>query len=544
MSPFLNKLLSPKEMIFICFLFFISFLGLIFLISETTNLIKSKRVIYAGTITEGLVGNPKIASPLGTHNQVDKDLNKLLYSPLIQNVADDKFDLVLAESVSKSQDGLTYRVKLKDKIFFQNGKEILTDDAIFSLENTFIDRDFILEKIDSRSFNLKIKKNTKENIFDKLSVSVVSKNTKAELTFSKDVVGSGFFRIKDLFKDNEGNITKIYLTRFDNGLAKIPYIKNYNVNFYKDDASAFTALQNKTIDILGGTTGTNIAKIKDDTSFNIETSDLPNNIALFTNVSNNKFLQDQNLRKILNSSIDRASLVNQVLGGFGKPEENILGENNQQKVEVGTGFILENGVLYSSTKKTDSKVEKVLKSPVSIKITTIDNKELVETANFVKTSWEKIGVQTSVEIIDRKNVANVVKDRNFEILLFGFSIKDKKDYYSFFHSKERTYPKLNIANFANKNVDQILENDSSSDYLSKLSSELENTLPVIILYKPQYIFASRLLKQPLINSSIKNEEDKYLNINNWYTEAEYVLNIWNKFQILKTFINKLDILIN
>ncbi len=519
------------------------------MVYNLSNLLKTERIVYTGTITEGIVGNPKEANPINAHNQVDKDLNKLIYSSLIQNVNSNKYDLVLASSITKSQDSLTYRIKLKDNIFFQDGKEITSEDVIFSLENNFIDRDFNLEKIDTKNFNLKIKKNINDNIFENLTVGIVPKNTKQELDFSTSLVGSGFFKIKKVTKDTSGNITNITLERHNNGVEKLPYVKNYIVNFYKNDSSAFLALQNKNLDVLGGTSGINIAKIKDDKSLDIQTSNLPNNIALFMNVSNNKFLQDQNLRQILNSSIDRASLVNQVLGGFGKPEANILGENNPQKVALGAGFILENGVLYDGTKKTDQEKDKstgskVLKSPVSIKITTIDNKELIETANFVKSAYEKIGVKTNIEIIDRKNVASVVKDRNFEILLFGFSIKNNQDYYSFFHSKERTYPKLNIANFANVKVDKILENPDSSDFLKNLSNELEINLPIIILYKPQYIFTSHLLKQPLINPSIQNEEDRYLNISHWYKEKEYILSFWNKFESLKTLINKFDMTIN
>ena len=305
-------------------------------------------------------------------------------------------------------------------------------------------------------------------------------------------------------------------------------------------------MQNKSIDLLGGIPGKTISKIKDDSSVHIQTSDLPNNISLFMNQSNNQDLQSKELRQALSEAIDRNTLVNQVLGGYATPEKNILGENKQNKnlqdiisTLTSSSFIFKNGVLYSSTKKTAKDIG--LNKPVVIKLTTIDNVEIKETANFVATEWKKIGVETNIEVVDRKNVASLVKDRSFEILLFGFSVKENNDYNAFFNSKERTYPKLNISNFANKNVDKILENlNQNKNGLTSLSQELEDNMPVIILYKPKYIFASRLLTQTLINPFLKNEEDRYLSINNWYVKTEKVLSIWKNIP----FIDNLDIILN
>ena len=90
------------------------------------------RIVYAGSMIEGVIGSPKNTNPYKADNQTDKDLDKLLYTSLIRNLSGDKFDLGIAKSVEVSGDKKTYKVTLKDKIYFSNGTLITADDILFS----------------------------------------------------------------------------------------------------------------------------------------------------------------------------------------------------------------------------------------------------------------------------------------------------------------------------------------------------------------------------------------------------------------------------
>jgi ABC-type transport system substrate-binding protein len=255
--------------------------------------------------------------------------------------------------------------------------------------------------------------------------------------------------------------------------------------------------------------------------------------------------------------VDRESLTNQVLGSYGIPEKNISGQKDNLKPtqeiidkllqDESTGFSFKDGVLYTSTKKSsETNEDKNTANPVKLVLTTIQNKELEETAKFLQTSWKKIGLETEIRVVDRKDLNNIVKDRDFEGLLFGFSIKTEKDYYSFFSSKERSYPKLNISNYTSKQTDKILdvlsgENSDArvKDLVNQLSVEIADDNPVIILYKPQFVFAHFLKTQIKLPNTIRSEEDRYDYIEYWYTHTEKVLNI---FQTSKV-IDRLDTLL-
>jgi ABC-type oligopeptide transport system substrate-binding subunit len=230
--------------------------------------------------------------------------------------------------------------------------------------------------------------------------------------------------------------------------------------------------------------------------------------------------------------------------------QNILGENaktptTEQLIkevvsDKDNGLFFENGVLYTGQKTASSSSEREV---VKISITTINNKELIDTANFVAAAWKKLGVEVEVNIIDRAQLQQVVRDRDFDTLLFGFNIRKLSDYESFFHSSERTFPKLNIANYASKKADQLIDSLDAKT-LPELSKVLETEVPVIMLYKPVFIQALTGKVQVVMPEQINKEEDKYKLVNHWFTGTEKVLpwfelNVW-----LKDFARNMDLWIN
>jgi len=553
---------SPKEVIFTFALVFVSlFSFLIFLYFVTTHFMVD-RIIYSGSITEGIIENPKNTNPYKLETQVDKDVSKLLFSSLITNVDNDKYDGILAQAVEVSSDRQTYKLTLKDNIYFSNGNPITLDDILYSLDQVPLEKNYTVEKASEKVLTFKLKKPTKDNFLETFTYPVISKDEKFDINFSKNLITSSFFKIKDLTKDADGNMTKLVLTRYNNGEEKLPYIKIYTIVFYKTEEEAYTAFQREEIDLLSGVRGSTISKIKDDTNIEFEVSALPNNFAIFINQNANEALRDNDLRQAMSDVIDRGSLSNQVLGNFGIPEKNILGENSpavqpdQIIKNLSSSFSYENGVLYKGTKKKTSDTKKDSttnesatketdsgKVGIKVSLTTIENPELVETAKFIAQSWKKIGIETDIKIISRNELNTVVKDRDFENLLFGFSIKNTKDYYSFFESGERTYPKLNISNYTSIEADKILnvlngeaDDTRKKELLKKLSDKISQDNPVIILYKPQFVFAHFLKSHIILPNTIKGEENRYMFINKWYVNTEKVIPIFNKFN----FIDKLD----
>lgn len=539
--------LSPKEIIFVFLLLIISLFFFLSFLHKASSLLMIERIRYSGNITEGVIGNLKEPNPYKASTQADKDIDTLLYSSLVTNVGrenfSERYELRLAEKIDISADKNVYKISLKDKIFFSDGTPITVDDILYSLSNTQGEKKFTAEKADGKTIIFKLIQADKD-FLSNLTFPISKKNSNFENNFTTNLITSSFFKIKNIEKDKDGNVNSIQLERYDNGEEKIPYVKNYKIIYFREEVSAYNAFQKKEIDLLSGVSGNTLSKIADDTNIKFETASLPNNYAIFLNQNKDELLQNKSFRKALSDIIDRESLTNQVLGNFGIPEKNILGQKGSVKSSkevidnLDSSFSFKDGVLYVGTQKASE----TNKEAVKITLTTIQNKELEETAKYLQNSWKKIGVQTEIKIIDKKDLNTVVKDRNFDALLFGFSIKTEKDYYSFFSSKERSYPKLNISNYTSKQTDKILSvlsGDNSperiQDLVNQLSVEIEDDTPVIILYKPKFVFAHFLDTNIQLPKLLTSEEDKYTYIKNWYTNTEKVLKIFNQSKIVDRF---------
>lgn len=549
-KSFSNKLvltvkyfLTPKEILILFFLLFVTFISSLFLLQNLTNYFKVDRIVYTGQLNEGVIGYPQITNPYQSLNQAEKNLASLTFSSLIKNIRIEnnelKYDLQLADKIETDSNFSQIKITLRDNLKFSNSEEITTADIIHTLQNLPIEKTWDEEIIDDKNLVIKLRNNKnipsysdKIEMLEILTFPVISKQENFSGAFSLSLVTSGAYKINKIEKDVEGNIKHIQLKRYNNGQSKLPYLKYYNFYYYNDETSALTDLQTKEINLLSGVTGTIVSKIKDDESLKIISSKLSNNFALFLNQNKNEVLREQKFRDALSQAIDREALVRNTLGGYAVPEGNILGENKKTVV----GQNLESSVKYSNQK---------------ISITTVNNKELVDTANFIANSWKKLGVEVEIKTIDRSELQTVVRDRDFDALLFGFSVKDVSDYEHYFHSRERSFPKLNIANYSSKTADKLLEElNSESDLVKReqlfteLSKVLETDLPVILLYKPLFLQAVTGKINLIIPDTLSKEEEKYKLIEHWFTQTEKVLPWIETVSRIKNVVRQMDLWVN
>jgi peptide/nickel transport system substrate-binding protein len=111
-------------------------------------------------------------------------------------------------------------------------------------------------------------------------------------------------------------------------------------------------------------------------------------------------------------------------------------------------------------KKTVTETVKVNNGPIvplAFSITTGDTPELKDAALLIKEQLEKLGAQIEIKVYEPGPLNGLIRGREYEALFFGQIINHESDLFSFWHSSQKTDPGLNIAMYANKNIDSILE---------------------------------------------------------------------------------------
>jgi peptide/nickel transport system substrate-binding protein len=162
-----------------------------------------------------------------------------------------------------------------------------------------------------------------------------------------------------------------------------------------------------------------------------------------------------------------------------------------------------------------------------INLTTVDLIDNIMVAEFIKSSWEAVGIRTTLKTINPNQVqSEIVKQKNFEALLLSQVLGSDQDNYAFWHSSQIGESGLNISEYKNKEVDKLLEETRLSSDLEdkntkfkKFQEILNNDFPVIFLYYPTYSYVQNKKIKGFDFSSILNPADRFNNIANWYIKV-------------------------
>lgn len=580
-----NTIRSFTKRQWIVFIVFvvILFSTTLIILNNINNSFSTKIASEGGSFSEGIIGTPRFINPTLALSDADRDVTGLVFSGLTRKTSDGKIIPDLAESYEISSDGLTYTFVLKPKLTFHDGEDLNVDDIIATIK--YIQDPLIkspkktnwdgvsIAKIDDRTVSFKLKQpfsgfieNTTVGI---LPLHVWKDITPEEFSMVKqntDAIGSGPYKVSSISKNNNGSINYINLKRFRKFALGTPYIKNIKLTFYPNENALISDFKKNNINNAGSLS----PKYANDLDDKIISSTLPRTFALFLNPTNAPILADKNVIKAMNIAIDRNSIIKEVLNGYGTPiygpvtEERFGGTlinsqnetNEQSRIESARTVLLDagwrmgdDGIFQKGGDSTKTVTEKVKgktvtrkvvqKGPItklSFTISTSDAKELKQVAETIKESLLKTGIEVDLQIYDTGTLqSSVIRPRDYQALFFGQVLGHDSDLYAFWHSSQRKDPGLNVAMYANKQVDTLLsqaftEKDSSKrvELYKKAVETISKDTPAIFIYSPDFIYATNKKIYGIDNQNITNSSDRFANIYKWYIETDSVWNIFNK----------------
>lgn len=319
--------------------------------------------------------------------------------------------------------------------------------------------------------------------------------------------------------------------------------------------------------------------------------ELPQYTALFFNQDNSAFLKDYNLRLALAESLDKERIVREVLQqnatvidgpilpgfpgysvdlkkiDFSFDEANKLLDKNWSRItaEDYKKSLLENKLkeweekfkaeIASSTASSTIdlpsekiKVEEEIKKEIEgnlqaaqtfyrknksgdileIDLVTLKNKEYEQAVGLIAGFWETIGVKTNIKLVEMKDFSrDVLKNRSYDVLLYGEIIGADPDPYPFWHSSQINYPGFNLAKYVNRSVDAVIEKirggvseEEQINLYRKYQETLLSELPAIFLYMPTYTYATYNDIKGIVASRISYPSDRLNGVVNWYIKTK------------------------
>ncbi len=161
-------------------------------------------------------------------------------------------------------------------------------------------------------------------------------------------------------------------------------------------------------------------------------------------------------------------------------------------------------------------------------ITTIDQPLMIQTAEKIKEQWEVLGVRVEIETRDRTTLErDVIKPRNYDILLFGKAFEAIPDLFPFWHSSQRSEFGLNLSMYGNDEVDALIERsrietdrNERTALLKEMSGLILDDIPAVFLYNPDYLYFVSPKVSGVKPGRIINPSDRFRGVEDWYIRTK------------------------
>ena len=508
---------------------------------------------WGGEYTEGIRGQPLYINPLLAYQEPDLSLTKLVFSGLYKY---DNGGLLpdLADGLPQiSADQKQYTVNLKRNVKWHNGKPFNADDVIFTIQ-TLKDPNYksplknqwlstTVEKLSDFQVKFTTKDISSPFIYN-LALSIIPRSSWSKVepqNFQltelnlKEAVGNGPYFIKKITKLKSGKIQAITFESFSNYYAGKPKIDNVTVKFYETNEDILNAFRSKEIQGFGYSTFNNGFELdinKDNAQ--ILTALLPQYQVVFFNLRN-KILAEQNVRTALTMAIDKQAIIQKIfktyaslpyspfLASFG--EKSLL---DKPKTDLSEAQRILDAAGWTVDSKTNLRTKK--DQTLQLHLVTNDSAFNSQAAEDLVKQWQALNIKINTTVLPTKQLTDeVIRPRNFDILLFPQKFGADPDPFVFWHSSQTKDPGLNLTGFENDLADKLITEARTTTNIGvkkakyqQLNDLLLEKIPAVFLDQAQYFY--------ILSKEIKNVEisplyepyQRFYNLPNWYIKERRV----------------------
>jgi peptide/nickel transport system substrate-binding protein len=452
---------------------------------------------------------------------------------------------VLAESYTISDDNKTYTFVLRKDAKFADGTLVTANDVVFTVGKA---QDPALKSPEYANWSgvsvVAVDERTVRFTLTKAYAPFIGLTTlgilpsrlwqnisDTEFPFSSletNPVGNGPFKVASISRNASGLIQSVMLTENPQYVLGRPYLDGIHFNFYSNAEDLGQALGSGAVESAYGIPSKKALAIPYARVFGV-----------FFNPNENQIYTRIEVRKALSLAIDRQTIVGTVLGGYatpimgpvppGKSVQQVSVPQSDDPTAAASAVLRAAGWTYDGKTRAWENV-KAKQTFSTITIRTSNVSELKNVAGAVKADWEKLGITVNVELYEPGDLSqNVIRPRKYEALLYGMVIDRDQDLYAFWDSQERNDPGLNIAMYANKTIDALLEDargtvdekERTAD-LQKIETLVAADYPAAFIYAPNFIYSLPSDVHGVLLPQIITPADRFATVASWYRFTDAV----------------------
>ncbi len=476
-----------------------------------------------GRYLEGVIGQPTFINPLlASNSEADADLIEIIYSDL--------HDLI--EKFEVSNDKKVWTLILKNDLRWSDGKKLTADDVVFTIE-ALQDPDnrsplapawqgAVIEKINENEVrftlkapyaffadNLKILKIAPKHIFGGIPVA----NLKLS-AYNLEPVASGPYKFNHLTTEKDGFISEIFLTTNPYYHQKPPFIPELVFKFYRNEQNLIRDFNLKKISGFGGLNPENTTDLQ--IHHQLVQLYLPRYYAIFLNSSLQPAFKDKTLRQALDRAINKKKLIKEVFADYAALAEGPIPPTL-------AGY---DKSVYENLNTPDTPNPQIPNN-LELHLVVPDIHFLIKSAKLIKEDWEKLGVKLTTTVLGINDInRNIIRNREYPLLIFGNILKSSPDIYAFWHSSEKFHPGLNLSLYENGKIDKLLEQvrqeldkEKRQLALTEIQKIIRDEVPAIFLFNPTYLYVAPPELQGFDNAFLATPAHRFENIAKWHLKT-------------------------
>ncbi len=514
--------------------------------------------VPGGVHIEALVGNLARLNPiLDMFNQVDRDIDRLIYSGLISFNSRGEPLPDLASEWAVSADATLYTFTLREDARWHDNEPVTSDDVIYTFSKMQDDdypgpadlqsmwQQVNIIRLDERRVQFQLPEPFAP-FLDYLSVGLlpdhllrgVSAGELIDHPFNLQPVGTGPFYF-DRFLVEDEEIVSVSLLSFEDYYGQAPYLERVEFRFYENSRDALDAFIAGEIQGIGEVDSEIINEVLDSPQLNMHTSRLPRLSLVFLNIKHSEktYLAEKKFRQALLLSVNREWIINQALQGQGlipcgpimpgtwahsQSLESIPYDPDRAALLLDElGWELPIGASPGTAEYRRTKDDQLL----TLELLYPDNPTHKIVAEMLKSSWEAIGLQIELQEVESDSLLeDHLEPRDFEAVLteINLSRSPDPDPYPFWHDSQ-TETGQNYGGFTDRNISIWLEQarvnpdfGRRAELYRSFQHRFQDQLPALLLYYNVYSYAIDAQVQGVTIGPLYDPSDRFRGIVDWY----------------------------
>lgn len=540
---------SPSDWLILGILSLIAVIAAGWLVTSVSYHFTTEAPARGGTYREGIVGIPRFINPVLALSDADRDMTALVFSGLLHANADGSLSPDLAEGYSVSEDKTTYTFTIREGVTFHDGTPVTAADVAFTValaQNPATKspkrpnwEGVQVAIVDDRTISFTLKspyapflENATMGILPRHLWEQVSAEEFPFSTLNLAPIGTGPYAVEEVTNTAAGIPAEITLQAFE-GAVRVPYISTLVCTFYSDmDALANAVQRDPSIAAHSLISDEALA------THHAEEAVLGRVFGIFFNQNQNELFADRVVRAALDESLDKRSLVDTLVSGYGSPlwgplppqsvgAAPAVASSTEDHLESALATLAAGGWTPGEDGVLQKKVGKTTKR-LSFTLVTGNAPELKRAAELVAERWQALGAEVTTQFFEQGDLQQeVIRPRKYDALLFGEVVGRDVDLFAFWHSSQRNDPGLNIGLYVNNAVDKKLEEARTIEdpVLRRAAAEEAATTiadehAAVFLYAPHFVYLVPERLGGLQLGTVSTPADRFVSVTDWYLATE------------------------